>query len=159
MNEIADEMKAEFDRLTLEEAVLKGERLVATYKLLQGRTFASQEEFQRTINQDIHREFVPSEEMRRRSNDLRERGTQFTTLLQHRLMNVLTDEQLDRMAQILDETPEAIKQALAQMRAGREAQSQSPRYVPGPESWRPGDPLPAQFRQERQTPGRFPRSE
>jgi len=155
MNRIVDEMKVEFDSLTQEQATLRVEQSVAIFGSLRGRTFASNEEFQRTM-QEIHREFVPSEAMRRRAENLREQGTQFVTLLQNRLMNVLTDEQLDRMQQILDETPETVKQALAQMRAGREAQSQSPRYVPGPDSWRPGMPLPAQFRQER-TRGNFPR--
>ena len=157
MNQIADEMKAEFDRLTLEEAQLKGERLVATYGLLEGKSFTSQEEFQKAM-QEVHRQFVPSEAMRKKALDLRERGSKFTTLLQSRLMNVLTDEQLDKMQRIMDESPEFVKQVLAEFKKRQEEQAKAPGYVPGPDSWRPGDPVPAQFREERQH-GRFPRSE
>ena len=68
-------------------------------------------------------------------------------------MNVLTDAQLDKMAQILNETPEFAKWALAQAKAQQEAAKKSPSYVPGPDSWRPGDPLPVQFKEERNTGG------
>jgi hypothetical protein len=163
MNKIADEMKAEFDRLTLEEAMLKSERLAATYGSLRGQTFASQEEFQKA-QQDVHRQYVPSEELRKRYSDLRERGTKLTTTLQNRLMNVLTDEQLDKMQKILDETPEFAKKMIAQFKGQQEAQEKSPQYVPGPDSWRPGDPVPVQFKEERQRTddrrtGLFPRGE
>jgi len=157
MNQIADEMKAEFDRLTLEEAKLKGERLVATYGLLEGKSFASRDEFQKALS-DVHRQYVPSEEMRKRSNDLREQGIKFTTLLQNRLMNVLTDEQLGEMQKILDESPAFVKQVLAEFKARQEAAQQSPTYIPGPDSWRPGNPMPMQIREERQR-SRFPRGE
>ena len=80
------------------------------------------------------------------------------TLLQARMMNVLTDDQLDRMQEIIDETPASIKRFLAGVKAMREFQEKLPGYVPGPDSWRPGMPLPAQFKEERRT-GRFPRSE
>jgi hypothetical protein len=155
MNRIADEMKAEFDRLTLEEAKLKGERLVATYGLLQGKSFASFEDFMKA-RQDVHRQFVPSEETRKKYMDLRERGIEFTTLLQGRLMNVLTDEQLDKMQKILDESPAFVKQVLAQSKAGREAQAKAPTYTPCPDSWRPGMPMPVEFKEERKK-GNFPR--
>ena len=96
--------------------------------------------------------------MREKSVDLRDRGTKFATLLQNRLMNVLTDEQLVKMQDILDATPEFAKKLLAEHRAQREAAQQSPTYIPGPDSWRPGDPMPMQIREERQR-SRFPRGE
>jgi hypothetical protein len=162
MSKITDEMKAEFDRLTLEEAMLKSERLAATYGSLQGKPFVSQEEFQKA-QQDVHRQYVPSEELRKRYSDLRERGTKLTTTLQNRLMDVLTDAQLDKMQKILDETPEFAKKMIAQFKGQQEAQAKSPQWMPGPDSWRPGDPLPVQFKEERQErtrqrPG-FPRGE
>jgi hypothetical protein len=157
MNLIADEMKAEFDRLTLEEALLKGERLAATYGLLQGKSFASRDEFQKS-RRDVLRQYVPSEAMRKKSKDLQEQGTKMTTLLKNRLMNVLTDEQLDKMQKIMDESPEYVKKILAEFKARREAQQKSPDYIPGPDSWHPGDPLPVQFKEQRRVRG-FPRSE
>jgi len=73
-------------------------------------------------------------------------------------MNVLTDEQLDKMQKILDEAPAFAKRMLAQSKAQQEEQKRSQTYTPGPDSWRPGDPLPEQFKEERKT-GNFPRGE
>jgi len=157
MNKITDEMKAEFDRLTMEEAKLKGERMMATYGLLEGKSFASHEEFQKA-RQEVISQYVPSEAIRKRYNDLREQGIKFTTLLQNRLMDVLTDEQLVKMQEILDATPEFAKQMIAQFKAGQEEAKKSPTYIPGPDAWRPGDPMPMQIKEERQR-GRFPRGE
>ena len=157
MNKITGELKAEFDRLTMEAAVLAAERNVSTYKMLQGKSFASREEFNKSLN-EIHRQFVPSEAMRKKSSDLQEQGAKLVTLLQTRLMTVLTDEQLDKMQKILNETPEFAKKFLAEFKAKQEEEKKSPGYVPGPDSWRPGDPVPEQFKQERQR-SRFPRGE
>jgi len=157
MNQIAQEMEAEFDRLTMEQALFKSERLVAMYGSLREKSYTSIEEFNESL-QNLQRLFVPSETLRKKGEDLHARGTRFVTLLQHRLMNVLTDEQLDKMQKILDETPDLIKRLIASRRAARESQEKAPGYVPGADSWRPGMPLPVEFKEERRT-GRFPRSE
>ena len=157
MNKITDEMESEFDGLIREAAMLKADRIVSVYKSLQGQTFSSQQEFDR-VSSETHRKFEATEAMRKKRSDLQERGTKFMTHLQGRLMNVLTDEQLDKMQAILDATPEFAKKMLAEFKKGREAQAKVPGYVPGSDSWRPGDPVPAQFKEERRA-SRFPRSE
>ena len=157
MNKISDEMRGEFDHLLQESVKIKAERLASVSQSLQGKPFSSHGEFWKSF-QEEHRQFVPSEAMRKKSMDLHEQGTKLMTLLRTRLMNVLTDEQLDRMQQIMDESPEFVKQVLAEFKKRREAQAKAPGYVPGPDSWRPGDPVPAQFKEEHRT-GRFPRSE
>jgi hypothetical protein len=158
MQNIANEMSAEYDRLTLEQAKLKSERLVAmwvaTSELLKGKSFTSVEELNKSL-QDAQRQYVPSEALQKKGSDLHNRGTKFVTLLQDRLMNVLTDEQLDKMGQILDETPAFIKKFLAQAKARREAAKKSPTWVPGPDSWQPGMPMPVEFKEQRR--GNFPR--
>ena len=148
MQAIADELKPEFDALTMELAKIKSDRVIAAYGLLADMSFASLEELNNARG-DAFRRYVPSDEMRRRTADLQERGRKLVATLQNRLMDVLTDEQLDKMQKILDETPEFAKRILARFKAGRETQEQSPVYVPGPNSWRPGDPVPAQFKEER----------
>ena len=163
MNAIADEMKAEYESLAREAAALKAERIVSTYKMLDGKTFSSRDKFNKSLN-DIHRQYVPSEAARKKYAELRERGTKMVTRLQNRLMNELTDEQLDKMQKILDESPDFVKKVLAQAKAMRQmeanqAQDKMPVYVPGPESWRPGDPVPAQFKEQRRTGRGFPRGE
>ena len=156
MQEIADELKAEFDSLTREAAALHAEQRLSAVALLEGKSFASMEEFN-TARNDAMRQYVPSEAMRKKIADLRERGKKFVATLQNRLMDVLTDAQLDKMQKILDETPEFAKKIIAQFKATREVQEKSPVYVPGPNSWRPGDPIPESYRIERNERSRFSR--
>ena len=158
MNRITDEMEAEFNRLTMEQARLKSERLVAMYESLKGKFFTSAEEFNQSL-QNLHHQFVPSEILRKKGIDLHERGTKFMTLLQNRLMDVLTDEQLGRMQDILDETPDAVKKFLVSRRTTRETQEKASGYLPGADSWRPGDPVPMEFKEKRRTGRGFPREE
>jgi Ni/Co efflux regulator RcnB len=67
------------------------------------------------------------------------------------------------MQKVLDEAPEFAKKMITQSKIQREAQKKSPQYVPGPDSWRPGDPVPVEFKKERQERtkyrGGFPRGE
>jgi hypothetical protein len=155
MNTITDEMEAEFERLALETGIFSAEQQRAVIKTLQGKTFASFEEVHKAFL-EVRQQFVPSEASRKKSIDLQEQGTKLASLLQNRLMNVLTDEQLDTMQKILDETPEFAKKLLVEAKARREEQKKSPIYVPGPDSWQPGMPLPVQFKEERKQ-GKFPR--
>ena len=76
-------------------------------------------------------------------------------------MNVLTDEQLEKMQDIMDNPSPFARAFGATIRARREQEAERRRenpdtWFPGPDSWRPGMPVPERFRQERQT-GRFPR--
>jgi len=155
MEKITDAMKAEFEPLVMETATHKAEWVAAVYGSLQGKTFASYDEYQKASSESF-RQYVPSEAARKKNIDLQERGVKLVTNLQNRLMNVLTDEQLDKMQKILDETPEFAKQMLARSKARQEEQKKSQTYTPGPDSWRPGMPMPVQFKEERK-PGNFPR--
>jgi hypothetical protein len=150
MNKITDELKDEFYLLTQETATLKAERIVASYGLLKGKTFTSRDEFNKALS-DVHSQYVPSEAARKRSADLHERGTKLTNTLQSRLMNVLTDEQLDKMQKVLDESPRFVKLMITQSKMQQTMQAVTPgNYIPGPDAWRPGDPVPVQFKEERQ---------
>ena len=47
-------------------------------------------------------------------------------------------------------TPKFAKQLIARFKLMRIGNALSPTYVPGPDSWHPGDPVPVQFKEERQ---------
>ena len=150
MKKIADEMKPEYDKFVLEILAYESEQIFSKSELLRGKSFASLEEFYKARNGiRAVNAAVPSEVQRKRFVEQMERGIKFVTLLQTRLMDVLTDEQLDKMQTILDETPKFAKNKIAAFKMMRAAAKLSPTYVPGPDSWRPGDPVPAQFREER----------
>ena len=156
MKEIADEMKVEFDRLVIEAASIHFENEASAYKLLEKMSFVSREEFDKSLREAGSP--VWTEMTAKNSADLQRQGTKLMVHMQDCMMDILTDEQLDKMQKILDETPDLIKQLIASRRTAREAQEQAPGYTPGPDSWRPGIPLPVEFKEQRRT-GRFPRSE
>jgi hypothetical protein len=159
MDKISDEMYVEYDRLVLEFLTLESDERYAKYRSeLKGKTFASLEELSKSLGEVRNRYVVANPDGGKRGMEFFERGTKLVTLLQNRMMNVLTDEQLIKMQKILDETPEFAKKIIAESKAKRAEQEKSPQYVPGPDSWRPGDPLPVQFKEERKS-GRFPRGE
>ena len=137
--------------------MLESEQEFSKYESLRGQSFASQEEFQQAYR-EIRRAAIVPETQRKHFIEHMERGIKFTTLLQTRLMNVLTDEQLDKMQEILDNTPRFAQQIIATFKMMQMAAQLSPTYIPGPDSWRPGAPTPIQIREERQR-SRFPRSE
>lgn len=150
MRKIADEMKPEYEKLLSESAALRYDRLYrsrqATFEQHRQKPFTSIQDFRQAINQAL-KTVKPDAE---KYNRLQEKGIQFTTRLKGRLMNVLTDEQLDKMQKIMDETPEWAKKVLAEMQKQREQMAKSDQYMPGPESWRPGDGTPKEFKEQRQ---------
>jgi len=80
------------------------------------------------------------------------------------MFDVLTDEQWERMIDLIDNPPDYVKKILDEKRKAREAETassgESGEWQPGPGSWQPGDGIPAGYRIERETRSRqFPRGE
>ena len=83
--------------------------------------------------------------------------------------NILTDKQWARLQELFDDPPEHAKILTKKIQAfggksedgeGSSGESkESGGWQPGPNSWKPGDAIPEQYRQERNTRGRFPRLE
>ncbi|MDR3232657.1 MAG: hypothetical protein LBT46_03140 [Planctomycetaceae bacterium] len=161
MEKITAGMKEEYVRLVTENAALKSERIQDIYKTLEEEykktPFASREEFNKKRNEAFQK-YKPDETLKKKYRDSTERGIKLVTLLKTRLMNVLTDEQLDKMQKIMDETPEYAKKLLAMVQKKREMELKSGDYVPGPDSWRPGDGTPKDFKDERKLKT-FPKAE
>ena len=87
-------------------------------------------------------------------------GSGLADKLKVKMFDVLTDEQWARMIDLIDNPPDYAKRWIVQNRGYMEgANSEASGWVPGPGSWQPGDPIPIQYRQERETRGRFPRGE
>jgi Ni/Co efflux regulator RcnB len=82
-----------------------------------------------------------------------------------KMFDVLTDEQWARLQKLIDNPPEHAKAYAKKLKEQMgESEKTGGAWQPGPNSWRPGDPIPEQYRQQReeqrtrQRPG-FPRSE
>ena len=80
-------------------------------------------------------------------------GRAFADKLKFRMFDVLTDEQMERMAQLIDNPPDYIKKM--QGRDIHTGDSPPGEWKPGPDSWKPGDPIPEEYREERRA--RFPK--
>ena len=85
-------------------------------------------------------------------------GKEVADKLKIKMFDVLTDEQWNRMIGLIDNPPDYAKKLLAQIHKEMGTDNSNPgEWQPGPNSWRPGDPIPEGYRQQRQERGRFPR--
>jgi len=94
----------------------------------------------------------------------------FAVLFRSRMRDVLTDEQRKRFQALYDNPPPHVRYLTHRFRREQWGQGYEERedknadvgragtlWVPGPDSWKPGDPLPEAFRQERDVKRDFPR--
>jgi len=92
----------------------------------------------------------------------------FATLFRKRMFEILNDEQRKRLQELTDSPPAHARILIQRLKRenwgqheegeGKRAGSDKDVWTPGPDSWQPGDPLPEEFRQERDTRRTFPRS-
>jgi Ni/Co efflux regulator RcnB len=90
-------------------------------------------------------------------------------LFRSKMHEVLNNDQRKRIQELIDNPPPHAQYLIQRLRREhwrQDAENKSERaesgkdvWVPGPGSWRPGDPLPESFRQERNTRGGVPRKE
>ena len=92
-------------------------------------------------------------------DDIRAQGRAFATQFKVKLFDVLTDEQWARLQNLINNPPEHAKAYLKKMKEQREEAETAGGWQPGPNSWRPGDPIPEEYRQERNKRRTFPRAE
>ena len=96
--------------------------------------------------------------LRRMFEEIQSRSKTFTTKFKTKMFDVLTDEQWKRMLDLIDNPPAHAKILRTKLRERRGESEKAGEWQPGPNSWRPGDPIPEGYRQER-AKGRFPRPE
>jgi Spy/CpxP family protein refolding chaperone len=91
--------------------------------------------------------------------DTMSQGKAFSTQFQTKMFDVLTDEQWTRLQKLIDNPPEHAKAFGKKLKEQSGVAEKSGAWQPGPNSWRPGDPIPAGYLQQREErQGRFPRS-
>ena len=161
--EIRKELEPEFEKLfdqMVEEQVRYDEMSDLWHTEINGVVADSTEELEKKreeIRERIREAYQAHEERQLK------RGREFSDRVKVRYYDVLTDEQLERLIGLIGNLPEWLMRLRMveqkEVDEGKESgEQESPAvWTPGPNSWQPGDPLPAGYMQRRQERGRFPR--
>jgi Ni/Co efflux regulator RcnB len=85
---------------------------------------------------------------------------QYVARFKTKMFDILTDEQWLRLQDMID-NPSGLVKTMQDILKGRQKKRQETEgvWTPGPNSWKPGDPIPEEYRQERNKRSRFPREE
>ena len=162
LDAIKKEMEPEVDTMMdkLVDGQMKFTEIVqnAVDKKLEGVT---DPEERARIQKEVQDEIRKSDpELQKAMREIMGIGKDVADKLKIKMFDVLTDEQWNRMIGLIDNPPEYAKKLLAQVHKDMGTDnSKSDEWQPGPNSWRPGDPIPEGYRQQRQERGKFPRNE
>ena len=109
--------------------------------------------------QGIQKKLIAEDqEFKRIHDELQNNGKAFSKQFKLKMFDVLNDEQWARLQLLIDNPPEYAKALLKKMKEqSGQAKQAGGGWQPGPHSWQPGDPIPVEYRQQRNTPGNFPR--
>jgi hypothetical protein len=105
-------------------------------------------EFQEKI-QTMQKKLLEDPEYKRIHDRVNSQSQAFSTQLKTKMFDVLTDEQWARLQKLIDSPPEHAKLLAKKMKEQKAASEKAGAWQPGPNSWKPGDPIPEQYRQER----------
>ena len=104
------------------------------------------------ISQEVAKKIRDADpDAKKLEDELRESGKAFANKLKFKMFDVLTDEQMERMADLIDNPPDYIKKGLARIRKemGTDEAEESGEWKPGINSWKPGDPIPEEYLEQR----------
>jgi hypothetical protein len=85
-----------------------------------------------------------------------EKAQGFATLAKFKMFDVLTDEQMAKLQNLIDNPPDYVKEYLAEAKKMYDANSSAPQSFMN--AWKPGDPVPAEYKEKRKLKP-FPKTE
>jgi len=89
---------------------------------------------------------------------LRKQGREFRDRYKIQMFDILTDEQMTKFTRLVNNPPEYAKRFIAMQKKALDEAPKKEVWVPGPNSWQPGDPIPEGYLQQREERrGTFPR--
>jgi len=98
-------------------------------------------------------------EFKRIQKDMETKGKAFSVQFNTKMFDVLTDDQWKRLQNLIDNPPAHAKAFGKKLQEQKAASEKGGAWQPGPNSWRPGDAIPEQYRQQRNERRRFPQTE
>ena len=153
MKKIKKDFEPEFEK-TLES-------FTNSAMMMLNKSFSEHEKQQGIDTEEIQNKLMAEDpEYKRVHDELMSTGKAFATRFKTKMFDILTDAQWMRLQELIDHPPVHARVYLKSMKAmSGEAEKSGGGWSPGPHSWRPGDPIPVEYRQERNTRRGFPRSE
>ena len=156
LGEIKKKMEPLFAQLVGRTAELDEKRRIKLNDGLSEKLDAlpNQEEKQKLLD-DIQRKIRI--ELQPEWDKILESGKELANELKIEMFDVLTDEQWNRMVDLIDNPPDYVVAYLKRLKERRAENKKPEVWTPGPNSWKPGDAIPEGYRQQR-SEGRFPRN-
>jgi Ni/Co efflux regulator RcnB len=166
MDKIKKELESEFEQ-TIEN--------YATGRLFMEKRVLDEFEKEGITNKDLMAEGVAAVmkkegEMRRKLmesdpefkkiyEEIQSRGKLFSTKLKMKMFDVLTDDQWERLQKLVDSPPGYAQMLGKKWREWMGESEKTEAWQPGVHSWKPGDAIPEEYRQERNKRRQFPKQE
>lgn len=151
-------LEPEFEKLLQEDAAFTKElyqfAINDLMKKHNEKPFESPEEIDKYFEENENKRL--DDEMLKKIEQMQKRGQDFTKRLKVKMLDVLTDEQIAQIEKLLKNPSSFVQKELQELRAARLEREKSGQWKPGPDSWKPGDPLPEEYLQKRRE-SRFPK--
>ena len=157
MENIKKKLEPEFERYI--DNFVNGQ-LVFKYKFLDElkKRGGYGEDIKKTVQAIRETLMAKDPEYKKLYDELQAQRKAFTTQFQVEMFDVLTDEQWNRLLKLIDDPPEHVMIFRKKMQE-RNGIRENAAWQPGPNSWKPGDAIPEQYRIERNERRRFPKTE
>ena len=104
----------------------------------------------------LEKKMQENTELQARIKRINDRASSFMRDFKFKMYDVLTDEQLIALQRMINNPSPHIKKLRDRLQKER-VERQKDDWQPGVNSWRPGDPIPAEYIEQRQQRKRFPR--
>jgi Ni/Co efflux regulator RcnB len=155
MERIKKELEPEFEKHLnnfSDGNVIMTNKILDAFEKQGGKNF---EDLTKKAPQIITRLKADDPQFKKTFEDIVTQSRLFTTQFKTKMFDVLTDEQWKRLQELIDTPPEYAKVLRKKLKEQIGESEKTDAWAPGPNSWRPGDPIPEGYRQNR-SKRRFP---
>ena len=158
MKEIQAEMEAEFKQTTKDLNDAQWKAMDGLYKQMKAdgvkvsnmeELFEKTEEAAKKLNKKLGRDFRFVEK------EKYDKAQEFVKQFKFRMYDVLTDDQMSKMWDLINKPPKYMEKVIERLKKSYAKRSQSTGWQPGPDSWKPGDAIPADYIEHRKA--KFPK--
>ena len=147
MDAIKKEFGPEFDKVSenLIDAMNEGMDLIYGQIEKDGIKVTSMAELQKYQSEAIKKLEAAGVNYKTTAKDKVDYAQDFVKRFKFKMFDVLTDEQMKRMSDLINNPPDYMKTIVENLKKSRESRVASGDWRPGFDSWQPGDPIPEEY--------------